>query len=99
MLSNFDETNVESLIFLAVEDYIRLLKKSPVELQVYQLWFLAIYPHKITDKDLIEILKIIKSTFPDIVNLKRTDRLVMGKKVLLLANADQELMDDVRTEN
>jgi hypothetical protein len=98
VLPHFNESDVDALIFLAVEDYIRLQKKSPIELQVFQLWYMSIYSDKLTADALGEILEIIESTFPDIGNLSRVDRLIMGKQVLLNAKADRKLQNDERTE-
>eukprot|EP01034_Spumella_vulgaris_P012367 gene12367-15747_t len=41
------DSQVEGVLFLAVEDYIRLNGKSPVQLQVFQLWYLAKHPEKL----------------------------------------------------
>ena len=38
-LEGFTDAENDHIIFLAVEDYIRLNNKSPVEFQVYQLWY------------------------------------------------------------
>lgn len=93
------DSDVDSLVFLAVEDYLRLQKKSPVEFQVFQLWFMSIYTDKVSAESLSEIIGAIQSTFPNIGSLERTDRLAMGKKVLVDARADQELLNDPLTEH
>jgi hypothetical protein len=56
-----------------------------------------------TEKQLVEVLGDIvektESICPDITNLVRADRLDLGKRALLLAKSDEELMRDERTEN
>lgn len=91
--------DVDNLIFLAVEDYLRLQKKSPIEFQVFQLWFMSIYTDKVSTEALSEILGVAESAFPNIGSLMRTDRLAMGKRVLVDAKVDQVLLCDPRTEH
>ncbi len=95
----FKESDVDSLVFLVVEDYLRLLKKSPVEFQVFQLWYISIYTGKVSDEALYEIQISTESTFPNIDSLPRAGRLAMGRRALTDAMIDKELLNDVRTEN
>ncbi|MCE3272834.1 MAG: hypothetical protein K0S57_3231 [Ramlibacter sp.] len=41
VLQDLDDSVVEGILFLAVEDYIRMHGRSPIELQAFQLWYLA----------------------------------------------------------
>ena len=93
------DSDVDSLVFLAVEDYLRLQKKSPVEFQVFQLWFMSIYTDKVSAESLSDIIGAIENIFPNIGSLDRTRRLAIGKKVLLDAWVDQELRNDPLTEH
>lgn len=97
-LANFDESTIDSVIFLAVEDYLRLHKKSPVEFQVFQLWYLAANIEKISVDDLTAILDSIEPAFPRIRELPRIERIAMGRSVLASALQDQTLLEDPRTE-
>lgn len=98
ILLDFDETKVDSVVFLAVEDYLRLANKSPVEFQVFQLWYLAIYTEKISTYSIDEIMPVIDSTFTNIRNMIRKDQILLGRKVLDDALMDIELNRDTRTE-
>jgi hypothetical protein len=97
-LPSFDESNIDSVIFLGVEDYLRLVKKSPVEFQVFQLWYLATNVEKVSTDSLSEILLTIDSAFPSIRNLARKDQILMGRRVLKDALKDDDLVRDNRTE-
>lgn len=99
VLKDFDESKVDAVVFLAVEDYLRLLKKSPVEFQVFQLWYLASHPEKVAPDDLSEVISSVEHAFPDIRELSRVDRLSMARSVLDEARNDEELMNDSRTES
>lgn len=98
ILHSFDESNVDSVIFLGVEDYLRLVKKSPVEFQIFQLWYLAANVEKVSADALSEILRSIESTFPSIRELPRKEKLLMGLRVLDKAIKDNDLINDSRTE-
>jgi hypothetical protein len=98
ILPSFDESSVDSVIFLAVEDYLRLFKKSPVEFQVFQLWYLAINIEKLSSDTFKEILDSVESTFPNIRNLPRSERIAIGRILLDEALQDQIVLDDPRTE-
>jgi len=98
ILPSFNESNVDSLLLLAVEDYLRLLKKSPIEFQVFQLWYFAINVEKISSDALSEVLESIEFAFPRIRDLPRKERLAMGRSVLEHAKTDQELLNDKHTE-
>ncbi|MBY0340956.1 MAG: hypothetical protein K2Q19_07305 [Rhodocyclaceae bacterium] len=98
VLQDFDEAQVDAVMILAVEDYLRLTKKSPIEFQVYQLWYLATYVEKVKAEALTNILDSIESTFPRIRELSRPDRLSMGRRVLEEMRNNQELLADPHTE-
>lgn len=99
VLAMFDESAVDSVIFLAVEDYLRLLNKAPIEFQVFQAWYLASNVEKVAADALDEIVQALETTFPDIRQHPRKDRIVMWRRVLMDALRDDELSRDDRTEN
>jgi hypothetical protein len=90
--------NVESVVFLAVEDYLRLFGMSPVEFQVYQLWYLAKYEEKLSSGAKARVLDDIRKAFPNIRNLARGEQLSMARSVLASVQADSDLRGDPRTE-
>lgn len=92
------DSQVEGVLFLAVEDYIRLNGKSPVQLQVFQLWYLAKYPEKLNPAVADELMKGIASAFPGLPSLCRDEQLAFGAQVLAHAVGDNELANDPRTE-
>lgn len=98
-LKDFDGKKCDDILFLGVEDYIRLFKKSPVELQVFQLWYLAVKIEKVSGDALENVLEKIDRIFPNIINLSREEQLILGQRVLDDAPIDAELLKDPRTEN
>lgn len=92
------DENVESIIFLAVEDYLRMFGMSPVEFQVYQLWYLAKNEEKLSTDAIGCVLDDIREAFPNIRSLIRGEQLSMARSVLALAQKDDDLGKDPRTE-
>lgn len=93
VLTDFKESTVDSIIYLAVEDYIRLVKRSPIELQVFKLWYLATNPQKLSDLSVKEVLEPIEIGFPSICTLPRREQKILGRKVLEEAFRDEELLE------
>lgn len=92
------DENVESIVFLAVEDYLRLFGMSPIEFQVYQLWYLAKNEEKLSADAMARVLDEIRAAFPNIRKLSRDGQLSMARSVLASAQSDEDLKKDSRTE-
>ncbi len=98
-LKDFGEKNCDDIIFLGVEDYLRLHGKSPIEFQVFQLWYLAVKLEKVSDEAMERILEKTDQAFPNIRNVSREEQLLMGKEMMDEAPIDTELLKDPRTED
>lgn len=94
------ETNVAGILFVAVEDYMRLRNGGPVEAQVFQAWFIAVCPEKINDYDPIaqSVLESAELAFPGIAALPESDQIARGRQVLEDARQNADLAADPRTE-
>jgi hypothetical protein len=94
-LDQFDDTKNEYLLYVCVEDYLRLRKTSPVPFQVFQTWFCAMH---------VDLLapsldrKVLESIFPTLQTLDR----VAQKRVLAITierySGDAGLLADAQTE-
>ncbi len=91
-------THVEGLLYLAVEDYIRLYKRSPVQLQVFQLWYLAKYPEKLDASVAGELIADLRVAFPDLPSLSYEEQLEAGRRAVAEGATDSEILSDPRTE-
>jgi hypothetical protein len=98
-LDPIPEAQVDAVLFLAVEDYIRLTKKSPVEFQVFQIWYLAAHPEKVIKTALDDVITIAAGYFPNMNSMPRSQKLAIGAQVLAKAEGDNELQGDSRTES
>ncbi|MFJ3050882.1 hypothetical protein [Pseudomonas nitroreducens] len=91
-------SQVDSVLFLAVEDYIRLRKQAPLEFQVFQLWYLAAHPAKLIREAFARFLEPMERIFPDLESVTREQQLEMGRKALFEALLDPDLRSDPQTE-
>ncbi|WP_116135702.1 hypothetical protein [Trinickia diaoshuihuensis] len=94
------EDNVAAILFLAVEDYIRFREGGPVEAQVFQLWFIAVFPEKVAEGDQAaqSILESARLVFPGIASLALSHQIEIGRQVLEAMRKDAELAADPKTE-
>ncbi|MCA3187898.1 MULTISPECIES: hypothetical protein [unclassified Cupriavidus] len=95
-----NEANVAAILFLAVEDYMRLRQGGPVEAQVFQAWFIAVFPEKVSEDDPVAQSKLdsAKLAFPGIATATQAQQVEMGRRVLEDARQDADLAADPKTE-
>ncbi|WOD15898.1 hypothetical protein [Paraburkholderia kirstenboschensis] len=94
------EANVAAVLFLAVEDYMRFRQGGRVEVQVFQPWFVAVLPEKVTEDDPVAQSKLesAKLAFRRIATLASSDKIEMGRQVLEAARKDAGLAADPKAE-
>jgi hypothetical protein len=98
-LPDIEHPQVEAILFLAVEDYIRLVRKSPVEFQVFQLWYLAININKGDPGALAEVLRSTEAALPGIRDAARVRQVAMGQQLLRESGRDASLLADPHTQS
>lgn len=98
VLDGFSDEHCDGLIFLATEDYIRLNHASPVELQVFQLWYLGAYFEKVAEDSLDKILDGIHEHFPKLRTSTRLEQKAMGLNAISEAYKDHEFLADPMVE-
>lgn len=97
-LEPLSQSHVEGLLFLAVEDYIRLNRRSPVQIQVFQLWYLAKHPEKLDQAVASELIRRVTQALPSLKSLSHHEQLSRGSQMLAQASLDQSLLADPRCE-
>ena len=98
ILEGFTEYACDALLFLAVEDYIRLRGKSPIEIQVYQFWYLANNISKVLPAALAQIKEVAEERFPDIQNMNRKQQKERWRVAVEFAKSDPAVINDPGTE-
>lgn len=92
------DAQVDGVVFMAVEDYIRLNQRSPTQFQVFQLWYLATNPSRLDANVADEVLIGTNEMFPGIVQMSRVQQLGEGARMLNRAATDPGVLADPRTE-
>ncbi len=87
----FDTGEVEYIIFHATLECGEIAKTS-IEMQVFQLWFLASGTFRLDDED--EIQRFSEALFSGIADLPRDERLRRGHEVLMRQLEDEEDEDE-----
>lgn len=92
------DSQVDGLVFMAVEDYIRLNQRSPTQFQVFQLWYIATNPSRLDPSVAAEVLVGADEMFPGIIRMSRAKQLAEGPRMLQQAATDADILADPRTE-
>lgn len=98
ILPPLPHSQVEGVLFLAVEDYIRLNERSPVQFQVFQLWYLAKNQASLAEGFPDELIDGVAQTFPGLSSLPLGVQLSQGARMVAAAASDQDLKADQKTE-
>jgi hypothetical protein len=98
VVAGFNTRTPESVLFLAAEDYIRLNRKSPVEVQVYQSWFTAMYPEKLSPASAEDRIPRTDIAFPSIAHAERRAQLTMGLQAIAAALSNAAVISHSQTE-
>jgi hypothetical protein len=92
------DSQVDGVIFMAVEDYIRLHQRSPTQFQVFQLWYIAMNPSRLDPTVATEVLTGANEMFPGIALMSRVKQLAEGSRMLQRVATDAGVLADPRTE-
>ncbi len=92
------DSQVDGVVFMAVEDYIRLNQRSPTQFQVFQLWYIATNPSRLDPTVAAEVLVGADEMFPGIIRMSRVHQLAEGARMLQRAATDAGVLADPRTE-
>jgi hypothetical protein len=87
VLEDFTDFENEAILFVAGHDFGRLCGGMPVELQVYEAWFLACEPTRLRRDVNREFLKL----FPNITKMPRHERKRIGFTALQWARGEPGL--------
>ena len=98
VMSGFNATQCDHLMILGVEEYLRLVGKSPIEFQVFQLWFIAIYPEKVSEEIREACRMKADQEFPSIRELERCKQVQLGAAALTRARSQPATIRDCQTE-
>lgn len=95
LLRQFTDIQNDDALFIGWFDYAQVVKALPIEAQVHQAWYIAMYPEKLDPRYSIDrYLKI----FPKLKTHSRAGQKQMLNDVIRQSRIDSNLMDDDLTE-
>jgi hypothetical protein len=95
LLAAFDDKQNDHMLFIGWYDYAQAVTKLPIEAQVHQVWYLALYPEKLDpkfSKDQYDKL------FPNLRALPRAKQKLRLRSSIKRARSDPKIMRDPTTE-
>jgi len=99
ILNQFDDSKNDPLLYICVEDYLRLRKRrSPLAMQVFQLWFVALHLDLLVDASRPQFEVRVNDAFPGIRDLPRAEQKRRGLEALRNSMHDAALRTDPHTE-
>lgn len=96
LLAGFDDYHNDALLFIAWTDFMAASRSSPIEAQVFQVWFYASHPEKLARR---EDADRFLAVFPKLNELSRAERKAGLKAQIARARKDAIVMADVRTDS
>lgn len=94
VLDEFSDDANDAVIFVATHDFGRLVGGMPIEMQVFEVWFLACHPSKIRQGQEEQIA----SLFPDISTMTRFEKKHRGLVALEWARSQPGLKMSYSTD-
>jgi hypothetical protein len=95
LLTSFDDRQNDAVLFGGWYDYMMVRKRVPIEVQVFQLWWYAVYEDKLSPwTDLDEI----RQMFPKVRDEPRKEQKRRLRRVVEKYRSDKKLLADPRTE-
>lgn len=95
LLNRFNDRQNDAVLFGGWHDYMIIRKRLPIEAQVFQVWWYAIYESKLRPSANLERSHEI---FPKIRDAERQEQKRLLRRAVEKYRKDKELLDDPRTE-
>jgi hypothetical protein len=95
LLARFDDRVNDAALFIGWWDYLEVQKRLPIAVQVFQVWWYALYEEKLSpDADLHRI----RTAFPDIRGQDRAEQKRRLRRSIEKYRNDKALLADPATE-
>ena len=98
LIHDFSDELNEHILLFALEDCARVTGKMPIEAQVFQMWYFAIHPEKLSDEARFYWAPKTEVVFPDINEKTRYEKKKLLKQVLEKNLKNESLIKDPKTD-
>lgn len=98
VLEDFDDTLNDHVLIAAAFDYGTLASSKPMEVQLYPIWYFAVYPEKLLLPDMQHIKDAADQLFPGLSSASRDRQKAAGLLALVQSLRDKSLMTHPSTD-
>ncbi|MBU1211051.1 MAG: hypothetical protein KJ587_07245 [Alphaproteobacteria bacterium] len=98
VLEDFDDTLNDHVLIAATMDYSVLASSKPMEVQLYPLWYFAVYPEKLLLPAMNDIRDASDQLFPGLSSAPRDRQKAAGLSALVQSLRDKSLMSHPSTD-
>ena len=95
LLADFSDEQNDHQLLIGWLDLSEAMGSMPIEAQVFQAWYFAMHPDKLTPAFSADV---ILSVFPKLSSLDRVERKRELRRVIDVARNDEDVMSDPQTE-
>ena len=95
LLADFDDAQNEHYLYIGWHDYASAVGSLPIEAQVFQVWYFAKFPEKLSSEFSTEQFERL---FPDLVKMKRNEQKRVLRRRIAWARRNADVMQHPRTE-
>jgi hypothetical protein len=95
LLANFDDWQNDHALFVGWYDYMMAVGQLPIEAQVFQVWYLALYPEKLAPE--VSPTTYIEF-FPSMKTIDRTEQKRRLRETIVWAKQQPSIANDDQTD-
>lgn len=94
-LARFSDDKNDPILFIAIEDYILLMRRSTIPMQVFLSWYYALYPERLAP----HVDRTFATRhFPNVLGLPRAEQKRLAREKIAEASSDPALTSHPLTE-
>src|SRR6516165_7429889 len=95
LMSGFSDLQNDHALLVGWYDLMLAVKKVPIEAQLFQSWYFALYPHTLGSEADVSRYETL---FPRLHDLRRSDQKMALRDAIELARQDPAILNDPATE-
>jgi hypothetical protein len=95
ILNQFDDSMNEYLLYVCVEDYLRLRGSSPFPMQIFHAWFCVVHVHSVGSACRRQK---VATLFPDVSQMNRYQQKRVALGILRRSSDDPQVLANPQTE-
>lgn len=95
LMADFSDQHNDMPLFMGWFDYVQITGRLPVAVQVFQVWWYALYEEKITGEDSVDA---VRQLFPGLASVDRAEQKRRLRRAIEKYRTRKDILSDTRTE-